>query len=369
VKPARVAFIASHALPGGAERYLELLMGAIGSEWIAGAIVLQDGVLVERLRAAGHPVRVVETGRRLGIFPAALRLRAALRELRPDVVHANGVKAALVAALALAGTRIPIVWVKHDFAWDGPLVRLTALASRRVVAVSSAVAEVFGARSRRRVRVVPNGLPEVQADAAAGRRCFEELLDLSPGAPVVLLLGRVHPVKGTVDFVAAAAALHATRPEARFAIVGAEDPGEPAYPGEVRRAIADHGLEGVVKMLGHRDSALDLVAAADVVAVPSGPPGTPLQGEGFGLVALEAMAVGTPVVAYAAGAVGDVLGDCGVLVEPGDTRAFARALLEVLDDDALRARLADCGRARVRENFSLDRVVEAMRRTYAEAAN
>lgn len=363
----RVAFIASHAQPGGAERYLELLLDALGPEWVAGVIVLQDGVFVERLRSAGHAVEVVPAGRRLGVLPAAWRLRRALRATGAEVVHANGIKAALVAALALPGTRTPLVWVKHDFAWDGPLAHSTALASKRVVGVSEAVTAAFKGPLRRRVRVVPNGLPDVSFDAGSGRRRLDELLR-SEGAPVVLQLGRVSPVKGVTDFVAAASHVASVRPDVRFAIVGADDPSTPDYPGQVRAAIAHHGLEKAVRLLGHQDDALDLVAAADVLAITSGAPGAPLPGEGFGLVALEAMAAGTPVVAYDAGAVGGVLGDCGLLVAPGDTRALAEEILRVLDDRPLRYRLAAAGRARVRERFTLGRVAGEMRRIYSEAA-
>jgi glycosyltransferase involved in cell wall biosynthesis len=368
VKPVRVAFVSPHALPGGAERYLELLMGALGPEWIAGAVTLQPGELVGRLQVAGHSVQVVPTGTRLGILTGAMRLRRALRALEPDVVHANGIKAALVAGIALAGTRVPIVWVKHDFAWDGRLGRLTGLLCRRIVGVSEAVTEALGPRLRARVRVIPNGLPPVTADAGAGRRRLEEMLECGPQARVVLALGRIHPVKGTLDLVRAAATVNAERPSVCFALVGVEDPGEPAYPPLVRREIARLGLEGVVRLLGHRDDALDLVAGADVLAVPSGPPGTPLRGEGFGLVALEGMAVGTPVVAYSAGALPEVLGDCGLLVTPGDTQALAKAIVRALDDTALRSDLARRGRARVAERFSLARVVEEMRACYLDAA-
>jgi glycosyltransferase involved in cell wall biosynthesis len=68
--------------------------------------------------------------------------------------------------------------------------------------------------------------------------------------------------------------------------------------------------------------------------------------EGFGLVAVEAMAVGTPVVAFAAGALPEVLGDCGVLVPVGDVAALAGAVSEILTDDLRSAELARCGRER-----------------------
>ena len=90
--------------------------------------------------------------------------------------------------------------------------------------------------------------------------------------------------------------------------------------------------------------------------------------EGFSLVALEAMGVGTPVVAYDYGGPPEVLGECGLLVPPGDRDALAEALLRVLEDGALREQLAECGRRRARERFSLSAMIEAMENRYREAA-
>jgi hypothetical protein len=286
---------------------------------VAGAVSLQEGWLVERLRAAGHPVAVVPAGRRLGILPAAVRLRRALLSRRPEVVHANGVKAALVAGLAMLGTGVPVIWVKHDFFWDGPLARFVARLCRQVVGVSAAVVEGLPAE---RVHVVPNGI--------------------APG-------------------------VRARGPGAHFALVGGEDPGEPEVADEVRSRAKALSLERAVTLLDHQDDPQALMAGADVVAIPSGPHAPRLRGEGFGMVAIEAMAAGTPVVGLAAGALPEVVGDAGLLVPPGDPAALSDALLRALTDEPLRARLVVAGPRRVAERFTLERMVDAMRERYREA--
>jgi glycosyltransferase involved in cell wall biosynthesis len=362
----RVAFVSSHAQPGGSERYLELLLEGLGRDWVAGVVSLQAGDLVDRLRAAGHGVSVVKTGARLGVLSGALRLRAEMKALRPQVVHANGIKAALVAGLAVRGTRIPVVWVKHDFSFDhSRLVPLTAVLCREIVGVSAAVTEAIPPRLRARVHVVPNGLPPLGADAVRGR---QRLVALGGSGRHVLLLGRLNRVKGALELVEAAPGVLTAVPDARFTLVGGEDPTEPDYAAEVRAAIARLGLGDAVFLTGLQEQALDLLAAAAVVAVPSGPNGPGLRGEGFGLVALEAMVVGTPVVGYAAGGLPEVVGDCGLLVVPGDRQALGAAIATALTDERLRARLASCGPQRVRGRFALDATVEAMRRRYRAAA-
>ncbi|MBA2794739.1 MAG: glycosyltransferase, partial [Thermoleophilaceae bacterium] len=105
--PVRVSFVSSHALGGGSERYLELLLERLGEDWVAGVVLLGEGPFADRLRTLGYPAAMVTTPRRLGILPAALRLRRTLVGQAPQVVHANGVKAALVAGLAMIGTGTP----------------------------------------------------------------------------------------------------------------------------------------------------------------------------------------------------------------------------------------------------------------------
>src|SRR5262249_38543235 len=74
-----VTFLSSHAQLGGSERYLELLLDRLGPDWVHGVVSLEDGPFVGRLRARGHPVLVLPTPARLGILPAAWRLRRLLR--------------------------------------------------------------------------------------------------------------------------------------------------------------------------------------------------------------------------------------------------------------------------------------------------
>jgi glycosyltransferase involved in cell wall biosynthesis len=135
------------------------------------------------------------------------------------------------------------------------------------------------------------------------------------------------------------------------------------YNAAVRARVDALGLAAAVTFLGHREDAVDLMRACDVVVVPSVAPG-----EGFGLVTLEAFSVRTPVVGYAVGALPEVAGDCALLVAPGDHSGLADAVLRVLEDGKLRARLVECGRARVRDQYGLERWVEGLVACYKDAA-
>jgi glycosyltransferase involved in cell wall biosynthesis len=362
-----VTFVVSHAQSGGSEHYLELLLDFLEPAWVHGVISLDEGPFVARLRAAGHAVAVVPTGRRGSMLASAVRVRRLLRRDPPAVVHANGVKAALVLALATAGTRIPLVWVKHDFSWDGPLAHAVAAGCDQVVGVSAAVTQTFRGRLRRRVHVVHNGIPSIERDRGAARELVGELIGAD--GEVVALVGRFHPAKGQIELVEAAPLVLARRPATRFLLLGDDDPHHADYGDAVRARTRELGLEHAIVVHGHHPDAPGVMAGCDVVAMPSVPDERGMGREGFGLVGLEAMAVGTPVAGYAGGALPEVLGDRAVLVPEGDRAALADAIVALLEDPARRERLAEAGRRTARERFSLEATVAAMRERYAAAAS
>ncbi len=126
-------------------------------------------------------------------------------------------------------------------------------------------------------------------------------------------------------------------------------------------------MSGRVHLVGHLADSASLIAGSDLVAITSGRDDRGMGLESFSLVALEAMALGTPVVAFAAGGVPEVVGECARLVPPGDVAALAQAIADGLKDDDWRADAEACGKQRVVEGFTVDRMVDAMRETYLSA--
>ena len=364
-----VSFVSSHARLGGSEWYLETLLEQLGRAWVAQVVSLEEGPFTARLRELGYLPEVFPTsGRWTDLLWSAWRLRRAMLRARPALVHANGVKAALVAALATTGTRLPVIWVKHDFSWDGRLARAIAVRCRLVVGVSCAVTRLFRGRLARRVRVVHTGMAPPDVDRKEGRAALLAALAAEEPTHLVGIVGYLHPVKGQHELVELAPDLLRRVPSARIVLVGGENPSTPEYAADLRRRIAERGLDGVVRLLGHRGDARALLAGFDVVVIATLPTRRTRGGEGFGLVALEALAVGTPVVGYDAGALREVAGECGELVPPGDRAALLEALHRVLLEDATRKRMAHCGQERARTVFSLESWVERMKECYREAA-
>jgi glycosyltransferase involved in cell wall biosynthesis len=357
-----VHFVSSHSRRGGSERYLVSLLERLERPWIGSVTCLEDGPLVEELRALDLPVHVLPVGASpTALVAGALRLRNRL-DGRP-VVHANGVKAALVCSLAPARQRL--IWVKHDFSWDGRLARGIAARCRLVVGVTEAVLSAL--RGSSKLRVVHTGIDAPAVDRETGRRRLAHLIGVEPASRLALVVGKLHPAKGQLDVVMAFPRVVQGAEDAHVAFVGGDDPDHPGYAAAVRARIVDLGVGGRVHLCGFEANAPELIAGADVLLVSSRAADTLRAGEGFGLAALEALHVGTPVVAYADGGVPEVVGECALLVPPGDTEQLAAATVVMLTDNGRREQLAWCGRKRVAHEFSAERWIEEMKRCYLAA--
>ncbi len=328
---------------GGAEVYLLTLLQALAGG-VAVDVVISDRAPAElprRVHEAGAGVTSVRGLARRPSPRTTVRLARLLERRRPALVHVNlsdqGDGIAAIAAAALV--RLPVTATLHlviperrrSLEW---LSRRCLRAAREVIAVSDWVGEYLR-RQGASATVVPNGVatPRVVPDA---RR---ELGALT-GEIVVGGIGRLDRQKGWDVLCAAAPRVHERVPTARFVVVG-DGP-------ERARLLAGDG-SGRVHFLGYREHAADLCCGMDVLAVPS-------RYEGFGLVAVEAMLAGVPVIASRVGSLPEVVGDAGRLVAPEDPEALAEALISLLEDPDRRAEFGRRGAQRARDRFGLERM-------------
>jgi glycosyltransferase involved in cell wall biosynthesis len=288
-----------------------------------------------------------------------------------DLVHTHSYRPNLQGRLAAvplrdAGLRIVAHYHnRYDDKWakEGTRTlerRLTA-ATDRVVACSHAagehVRESLGVPAER-LAVIPNGVDRERFAAPADRAAARAALGIEDDRPVVALVGRISEEKGQDDYVRAAPGVVAEHPGALFLIVGSTAKDAAAAP--LRDLARAGGVEDAVRFTGYVDDMPALYAAIDVLAAPS-------RWEGFGLMLVEAMAAGVPIVASAAGAIPEVVGDGpALLVPPREPAALGAAIRRVLSDpDAARA-MAAAGRERATA-FSWDRSAERLEAVYDEA--
>jgi glycosyltransferase involved in cell wall biosynthesis len=286
-----------------------------------------------------------------------------LEQHRPDAVHVNCLPHVRAAR---AGHRLglPVVWHLREILPAGPRRRWFAHRLRgyasKIVAVSAAVAAWVNEEGLGdRVRVVHNAvhLPSTVASRNEARR----ELNLPADVPVVGMYSQLVPHKGGTDFIGAAHGLADEHPLAHFVIAGR---GERGFVASLRRAAGDGPAAGRVHLLPPQPTIWSLLAATDVVAVPTTWP-DPLP-----RVVMEAMACGRPVVAYDGGGVPEMIsdGDTGVLAPSGDLAALTDGIGGLLADEALRARIGERARERALRLFAIENHVNAMEQVLAEAA-
>ncbi len=398
IGPAPVLYLEFYAALGGAELYLIELLGRLdrarfrpvvatpGTGELARAL-RADGVAVAGVGGYAHLVTYAASGRevlgnarRFAATTAALR-RLARRE-RTALIHAFITPAFKYAGLVGRSLGRPVVGTLHDtlapeLGWTWPrrraLITNVNLLFDRVVCVSEAVRRAAiraGGRPDRLV-TIHNGVDAARyrAAPAEGARVRAEW-GVPADAVLVGVIGRYTAGKGQGTFVEAMQPLLAARPDLWAVLVGGAvfEP-ERHHLAEIERRIAvarvgaaGTGWAGRIRLDGWRTDMAAVLAALDVVVVPSTLPDS-LPG-----VALQAMAAGRPVVGSRIGGIPEIVldGETGRLVPPGDAGALGGAIAALVDDPVLRVRYGAAGARRVERAFRLDRSVQRLEALYAE---
>jgi glycosyltransferase involved in cell wall biosynthesis len=177
------------------------------------------------------------------------------------------------------------------------------------------------------------------------------------GAIVLLVPARLHPEKGHTLLFQALQALRDTSGGRFLALIAGAGPFAAAYAAEVR----ERRIEPEVRFLGYRHDVADLMAISDAVVLPS-------VAEAFGLVLVEALYLGTPVIATRVGGIPEIVADGidGMLVPPGDASALAETLRAFAANPGLRERLRGAGSARMQERFAFPAMMRAYEALYEE---
>lgn len=355
-------YIDSDVYGGTEEAALHLMASLDRTRWDP-TLVYHPGPGIVRLAQRAEQLGItalsvpgVERGRRLA---GVNRLRRLFRGERPTILHAHlswpfackhGVLAAWLARVpAIVGTAqlfLPPDGTRQP--------RWVLRAYRRIIAVSEEVRRRYVQElgvPEQRLRVVRNAIRV----PPAGRRAVELRAALLQGRPdrLVLTPARLHPQKGHTFLIAAAAETQG----ATFVFAG---------DGPLRQALETQAREQKVAdrcvFLGERTDMPDLLAAADLVVLPS-------LFEGLPVSVLEAMAAERPVIATAIGGTDEAITTevTGLLVPPQDPSALASAIRRLLDDPELARRLAAAGRAQVERSFSADATAREVMRIYDEA--
>ncbi len=318
----RLTVVLPAATRGGAEVWQERVLPA-DAPLDVDVVALDEGPAAEAWRERGVGVRVLPTGSRpWHLVVASLRLACHVRRRGSDVVLGHGVKAGLVATLAVRLSAGRAAWVRHDDSFEGPLVRwLDRWADGRLRTADHLWRDV---REPHDLTLVPPlaGEPSSRDEA---RRALG-LPPVEPGAARVAMAGRLVPYKG-VDQAIEALTFAAAR-DWCLDVYGVPDA---AYPGEQERLeslVVGHGLGRRVRFLSPRDDVGRHLGAYDAVAVLTRPePGGRITRESYSMVASEAAAAGASVIAVPP--VSERLGAAAIEVPTGAAAEVAEALATV----------------------------------------
>jgi glycosyltransferase involved in cell wall biosynthesis len=290
-------------------------------------------------------------------FGVPLRFRRLLRSYRPDLIHAHLPATGILARLT---TGVPVVYTEHNVASSyRSLTRVvnfgTYWRNASAIAVSDAVAASLERYPGPGPVVIPNGVA-VSASDEDRRRARAEL-GIDEATSLVVQVGNIRPWKGHTTLISAVEPLVAAVPDVVVVSIGAEK-----NLGDLERVRAearDRGVGDRIHFLGRRPDAVAFVAAADAFVNPS-------DMEGLPLVVLEAMTLGTPVVATSVGGVPSVIvdGETGLLIPPGRPSELADAVAALLGDRERAAALAGRARTLAVEGYGLERMVRANEAVY-----
>ncbi len=391
----KILYLNPSAQLGGAEAALRTLLAAIReqrADWNLELIVTEDGPLIEHLRhvgvavqilpiplavssigdsAAGGPagrqqVRLISVIGRLALAGPSLvlyllRLRKAIRRAAPDVVQSNGFKMHVLGALATP-SGIPLVWHIHDYVASRPLMsRLLRMASRScriaVTNSNSVAADLMKLCPGLEVVTVHNAVDVQRFSPDGAAADLDALAGMDPAPAGTVRAGLVATMakwKGHETFLRALAALPSDL-QFRGYVIGGEvyqTRGSQASVADLKKTATELGLNGRVGFTGFIDDAAPVMRALDIVVHASTLP------EPFGLVIVEGMASGRPVVVSAAGGAEEIVDACGseLSYAPGDSTALAAILARLISDAPLRERQGTDGRRCAETHFTTERL-------------
>ncbi len=399
-----ILFLDHAPVMGGAEIVTMNLAAALDRARYSPRLLTSDNAaMLAQLRARDIPAHVVYLERINLFHPRGARnlaraVRAVVRIARSekiDVIQSTTARMHIVGALAAPIARVPLVWHLMDVTLPRRVVRVFGTSPRRVTALSSYIAEMYRG-ALKNVEVIYPGVvvprvadadaivppviaseakqsPSRDLDARRAASSQKTLLAMTQttlradalalrdkfkiprDAPLILNVGRLIRAKGQ-DVLLGAVAQIAPETRAHIVLVGAAE--DVQYVQELRELREKLGVR--VTLTGHRDDVARWIAASDICVYSA------VEPEGLGMVILEAMAQGKPVIASAIGGARELVreNETGLRVPPRDADALARALSRLIQDRDEARRMGAAGRARMVSEFSMQNQVARYQEIY-----
>jgi glycosyltransferase involved in cell wall biosynthesis len=358
----RILAISNHGimLGGGEHSFLDLI-SHLPHVWKPFALVPYEGELQTRLSENGIETHVIPLPSIRpwfihNIFACLRSYFVIRRKYRPDLIYANGSRAAFYGGLAGKLLGLPVVWhcriADKDPCLDFLLVRMSDF----IVANSHATARRFGSRWKNKITVVHNGVDiEWLADSSVKKPDL-----ISENWKVIICVARVSRWKRHDLVLKAFEKVAMQEPDAHLFFIGGKDIEEPEWWNYLQVSTQRSRYSDRIHWIGKVNDARPWYKAAHLLVLGS-------ENEPFGRVLVEAMACGVPIVATKSGGIPEIIrhGQDGLLVPPGNEVEMAEAIAKMMKDESFRKRISDSARGRA-SLFSLDKHVDRMVRIFEE---
>lgn len=361
--------IIARVFKGGVKTYLLALIDKLGKEGYKVHVAGPPGSIAEELkktRVITFPLDFSDSFAPLEDLAAARKLAKIIKTDGIKMVHAHGYKAGLIAGLAARRADTPLTLVTlHDYVINEGMGRMKHLyydlVERYMPAMVDRITVVSQSLRKRvlekgkvegsRIDVISAGVRPASSSATASRRILnvKDHLALNSAAPLITTIGRLSVQKGIKHLLTAATHVLRDFPNAQFLIIG-----DGPQKHELEVTAEKLGIYKKVTFTGWRDDVREIVAAADVVVLPS-------MIEAMPYSLLEAMAAGKPTVATVAGGIPEVVVDreTGFLVPPKKPLALSQAIVYLLQNKDVAVQMGMAGRRRCEENFDLKSTVKS----------
>lgn len=363
-KPLKILYFNPCVHLGGVEVLLLNILGKLDRADVEPLVVTGgDGTFTAALDRAGIPHRRLrnilstEAGFPrvlLQYLPNLIRIGRILDMERPDLIHDVTHDGLMYLSLAARQRKIPLLW-QPQLPWDqvrrrGRIVQKLHARIKLdfIIFLNHYAKKSYASFSGTPWEIVPNSV-DLKAFTERERRGLGRKYPFPENKRLVALAARVVPGKGHEEFIRAAGKVTRNEQDVLFLIIG-ETGLDPPFTGKLRRLVSELGLEKALRFTGFLYPPADFMRCLDVLALPS-------RSEMQGMVLLEAMACGVPVVGSDIEPIREMIKneETGFLARPGDEESLARAVLILLRDGHLRDQIARNAMESVRRNHSLER--------------
>ncbi|MCP4166254.1 MAG: glycosyltransferase family 4 protein [Chloroflexi bacterium] len=319
--------------------------------------------LVEHLRTIGCVAHEVDAGPRH--IPAVIKfMRSRLRQC--DILHTHEFKSNILGYIANRLYRRPWVATDHYLAKDDICMRFFGLVDSWSLKRVDAIVTPSAGQSLQlphdvdadRIHVIHHSINAIDFSdgASQSRVSLRRRYGVQGNQPLISVVGRLEPIKGHHDLLFTAKQLLAERPDLRFWMIG-----DGHLADWLQLQSGDLGLSHAVQFLGYQEDVASLIAASDIIVLPS-------YYESFGMVLIEAMSLAKPVIASAVGGIPEVISDGvhGYLFAPGDRQELGRLITRLADHPQQAKALGLAGQKHVRQAFPVDSMVDSMASLYRQ---